>query len=58
MTIGLFGFNWFILGKIRPKSCIELSEKNNSDPRQYKIIRNEDSGNSSMSTSTPRSVRK
>merc|ERR1712062_624051 len=48
--------------KIRPKSCIELTE--NSEGKIYnklKVTRNlkhEDSGNSSMSGSTPRSVRK
>merc|ERR1712156_429272 len=45
--------------KIRPKSCIELTEK--SEGKIYnklKVTRNlkhEDSGNSSMSGSTPRS---
>lgn len=48
--------------KIRPKSCIELTE--NSEGKIYnklKVTRNlkhEDSGNSSMSGSTPRSARK
>lgn len=44
--------------RLRPKSCIELSENSNYKIPKNPNMRSEDSGNSSMSTSTPRSVRK
>ena len=44
-------------GRMRPKSCIELSDNNQKIYKQQSQ-RQEDSGNSSMSTSTPKSTRK
>lgn len=44
--------------RMRPKSCIELTGGGGGDTKMFNNIRSEDSGNSSMSTSTPRSVRK
>lgn len=43
--------------RMRPKSCIELTD-NNQKIYRNQVLRHEDSGNSSMSTSTPRSTRK